>query len=152
MKKIVKLTENDIKRMVRKVVNEISYGTVDDAQSVNYDTFGDLSHSFWKFESKLGELEEEFKEVEPSLYQNRNFNAWRTDSNNPYMNKIFSLMLKIESNLSSIREASDKINNILERKENQRDNFNQATMNYDNIHQNDDISWDEYRKGEINNV
>ncbi len=152
MKKIVKLTENDIKRMVRKVVNEISYGTVDDAQSVNYDTFGDLNHSFWKFESKLGELEEEFKEVEPSLYQNRNFNAWRTDSNNPYMNKIFSLMLKIESNLSSIREASDKINNILERKENQRDNFNQATMNYDNIHQNDDISWDEYRKGEINNV
>lgn len=152
MKKIVKLTENDIKRMVRKVVNEISYGTVDDAQSVNYDTFGDLNHSFWKFESKLGELEEEFKEVEPSLYQNRNFNAWRMDSNNPYMNKIFSLMLKIESNLSSIREASDKINNILERKENQRDNFNQATMNYDNIHQNDDISWDEYRKGEINNV
>ena len=152
MKKIVKLTENDIKRMVRKVVNEISYGTVDDAQSINYNTFGDLNHTFWRFESKLGELEEEFKEVEPNLYQNRNFNAWRTDSNNPYMNKIYSLMLSIESNISKIREASDEINKILERKESQRNNFSDAMSKYDNVHGNDDISWDEYKSGNINNV
>ena len=39
---------------------------------------------------------------------------------------------------------------ILIRKEKQRDSFERATRDYDNAHENDDVSWDEYRKGEIN--
>ena len=32
------------------------------------------------------------------------------------------------------------------------DNFEKAINDYDNAHENDDVSWDEYRKGEINNI
>jgi len=152
MKKVIRLTESDLHKMIENAINEISYGTVDDAQSVGYDTFGDLWHSFWQFDSKLEELEDKFKEIEPNLYQNRNFNAMRTSKNNPYMNKIYSLMLKIQSNIEGIREASDAINSILERKKAQNDNFENSTMKYDAAHQYDDISWDEYKNGEINNV
>ena len=31
-------------------------------------------------------------------------------------------------------------------------NITNATMDYDNAHENDDVSWDEYRKGEIRNI
>jgi len=148
MSKRIKLTE----KQINKAINEISYGTVDDAKSIGYSTFSDLWHSFWQFDSKLEELEEQFKELEPNLYQNRNFNAFRTSQNNPYMNKIYSLMLKIQSNIEGIREASDTINGILERKEKQNDNFENSTMKYDAAHQYDDISWDDYKRGEINNV
>jgi hypothetical protein len=153
MKKVIKLTESDLRKMIKNAINEISYGTVDDAQSVGYDTFSDLWHNFWRLETPLEELENTFKdEVEPSLYQNRNFNAFRTSENNPYMNKISSLMFKIQNGLAEIRNAYDEINGILERKRNQNDNFEDSTMKYDAAHQYDDMSWDEYKNGEINNV
>jgi hypothetical protein len=66
------------------------------------------------------------------------------------MNKIYSLMLKIEKNLSELRVASDEINGILERKKNQNDSFEDSIMKFDKEHNDDDISWDDYRKKEIN--
>ena len=151
MKKVIRLTESDLHKMIENAINEISYGTVDDAQSVGYDMFSDLWHNFWRLEPPLEELENTFKdEVEPSLYQNRNFNALRTSENNPYMNKISSLMFKIQNGLAEIRNAYDEINGILERKKNQNDNFQNATEKFDNENYDDDISWNDYRKKEIN--
>ena len=147
MKKVIKLTEGQLK----KAVNEISLGTVDDAQTIGYNTFSDLWHNFWRLESPLEELENTFKdEVEPSLYQNSNFNALRLNANNPYMNKIFSLMLKMQNNLSELRNTYDEMNSIIERKRRQNDNFSDAQLKFDIKHSNDDISWDDYRKMEIN--
>ena len=147
MKKVIKLTENQIK----KAVNEISYGTVDDAQAIGYNTFSDLWHNIWRLESPLEELENTFKdEVEPSLYQNSNFNALRPNYNNPYMNKIFSLMIKMQNNLSDLRNTYDEMKSIIERKRRQNDNFSYAQLKFDNKHSNDDISWNDYRKMEIN--
>jgi hypothetical protein len=151
MKKVIRLTESDLHKMIKNSINEISYGAVADAQDVGYDTFSDLWHNFWRFDSSLEELENTFKdEVEPSLYQNSNFNALNTSGNNPYMNKIYSLMLKIEKNLSELRVASDEINGILERKKNKNDSFEDSIMKFDKEHNDDDISWDDYRKKEIN--
>ena len=32
MKKVIRLTESDLRKMIKNAINEISYGTVDDAQ------------------------------------------------------------------------------------------------------------------------
>ena len=147
MTKRIRLTE----KQIEKAINEISLGTVDDAQTIGYNTFSDLWHNFWRLETPLEELENTFKdEVEPSLYQNGNFNALRTNDNNPYMNKIFSLMLKMQNNLSELRNTYDEMNSIIERKRRQNDNFSDAQLKFDIKHSNDDISWDDYRKMEIN--
>lgn len=151
MKKVIKLTESDLRKMIKNAINEINYGAVDDAQAVGYDTFSDLWHNFWRLETPIEELEYIFKEeVSPSLYQNRNFNIYKPEENNPNLNKIHSLMVRMQNNLSELRETYDKINGILERKKNQNNNFQNATEKFDNENYDDDISWNDYRKKEIN--
>ena len=148
MTKKVKLTEEQI----NKAINEISYGTVDDANSINHNTFWGLQNGsmdygwadgFVNFYNKLGSLEESFEDFTPNLPK---------DSTNPHIAKINSLVGKISSYLMAIRTCSDEINNIFERKEKQRDNFDNSISNYDKAHGNDDISWDEYKNGEIHNI
>ena len=148
MTKRVRLTEKQMK----KAINEISYGTVDDANSINHNLFwgaqnGTSDNSFHdgfdSFYNRLEELEYDFGEFIHNL---------KTDSTNPNIIKINSLVSKLSNYLEAIRTCSDEINNIFIRKEKQRDNFNNAISNYDNAHSNDDVSWNEYKKGEINNI
>ena len=156
MKKKIRLTETDlnriIKRQVKKAINEISYGTVDDAQAINHNLFWglqngsrdyDFEDGFDNFMRDLGKLEEDFDGI------TYNFPEDRTNSN---IEKIRSLLGVLHGQINDIKECANKINDILIRKEKQRDNFERATMDYDNAHENDDVSWDEYRKGEINNI
>jgi hypothetical protein len=42
------------------------------------------------------------------------------------------------------------MNSIIERKRKQNDNFSDSQLKFDIKHSNDDISWDDYRKMEIN--
>ena len=148
MTKRVKLTE----KHVRKAINEISYGTVDDANSINRNLFWNLQNGtrdndwddgFDHFYDKLSELEEHFESFT---------NNFKQDSSNPNINKIGSLIYKIGNSLMNIRNCSDEINKILQRKERQRDNFDDAMMEYDTMWGEDNRTWDEYRNGEINNV
>ena len=146
MKKRIRLTEEQIK----KAINEISYGTVDDAQAINHNLFWGLQNGsrdygfedgFDNFMRDLGKLEEDFDNF------TYNFPQERTNSN---IEKIRSLLGVLHGHLTGVKECANEINNILVRKEKQRDNLERATMDYDNAHENDDVSWDEYRKGEIN--
>ena len=156
MKKRIRLTESDLNRIIKgqmkKAINEISYGTVDDAQAINHNLFWNLQNGtsdnayhdgFDNFYNKLEELEYDFGEFVHNL---------KSNSTNSNIIKINSLVNKLSNYLMAIRECTDEIDNILKRKEKQRDNFEKATMDYDNAHANDDISWDEYRKGEVNNI
>lgn len=146
MVKRVKLTEKQIK----KAINEISYGTVDNAYATNHNLFWNAQNGtsdnsfrdgFDSFCNKLEELEYAFEEFIPNL---------KNDSTNSNIIKINSLVNKLASYLEAIRTCSNEINNIFIRKEKQRNNFNDAIRDYDNAHANDDMSWDEYRNGEIN--
>jgi hypothetical protein len=146
MTKRIKLTE----KQIEKAINEISYGTVDDANSINHNLFWGAQNGtsdngyydgFDNFYNKLEELEYAFNDFTPNLKNN---------SANSNIIKINSLVNKISNYLTAIRTCSDEINNIFIRKEKQRDNFDNAIRDYDNAHGNDDISWDEYKKGEIN--
>ena len=148
MRKRVRLTEEQMK----KAINEISYGTVDDAQAINHNLFWGAQNGtsdnafhdgFDSFYNRLEELEYDFGEFVHNL---------KSNSTNPNIIKINSLANKIYNYLTEIRTCSDEINNIFIRKEKQRDNFEKATMDYDNAHANDDVSWDEYRKGEIRDL
>ena len=148
MVKRVKLTE----KQMNKAINEISYGTVDNAYATNHNLFwnaqnGTSDNSFHdgfdSFYNKLEELEYDFGEFVHNL---------KNDSANPNIIKINSLVNKLASYLEAIRTCSNEINNIFIRKEKQRDNFDNAIRDYDNAHANDDMSWDEYKKGEVNNI
>ncbi len=148
MTKRVKLTE----KQVKKAINEISYGTVDDANSINFNTFWKLQNGsreieyvdgFDNFYRKLEDLESALEEFTPNLPK---------DNVNPNIIKINSLVSKLYSHLAAVRTCSDEINNIFIRKENQRNNFDDAISNYDKAHENDDMSWNEYKNGEINNI
>ena len=156
MRKRVRLSESDLNRIikgqVKKTINEISYGTVDDANSINFNTFWKLQNGsreieyadgFDNFYRKLEDLESALEEFAPNLPK---------DSTNPNIIKINSLVSKLYSHLAAVRTCSDEINNIFIRKENQRNNFDNAISNYDKAHENDDMSWDEYKNGEINNI
>lgn len=148
MTKRVRLTE----RQMNKAINEISYGTVDDANSINFNSFWklqngsreiDYADGFDNFYNNLERLESAFKEFTPNLPE---------DSTNPNINKIKSLVSKLSNYLMAIRTCSDEINNIFLRKENQRNNFDDAISKYDKVHGDDDVSFDEYKRGEINNI
>ena len=158
MRKRVRLSESDLNRIikgqVKKTINEISYGTVDDANSINFNTFWKLQNGsreieyvdgFDNFYRKLEDLESALEEFAPNLPK---------DSANPNIIKINSLVSKLYSHLAAVRTCSDEINNIFIRKEKQRDNFDDAIRNYDDAHysEDDDLSWDDYRNGEINNI
>ena len=158
MRKRVRLSESDLNRIikgqVKKTINEISYGTVDDAKSINHNLFWGLQNGsreieyvdgFDNFYRKLEDLESALEEFTTNLPK---------DSANPNIIKINSLVSKLYSNLAAVRTCSDEINNIFIRKEKQRDNFDDAIRNYDDAHysEDDDLSWDDYRKGEINNI
>jgi len=146
MRKRVRLTEEQMK----KAINEISYGTLSDAESKSFYNFNDLCREYWRFHDKIDELESEFEEFEPNLYQNSNFNAFRPDKNNATINKIFSLMLKIKTQLSALRNTSETLNSILERKGKQMDNFQDAIRNIDN---NPNLDWTEnYDNKEIRDL
>lgn len=137
---------------MKKAINEISYGTVDDAKSINHNLFWNLQNGsrdyefndgFDTFSKDLEQLEEDFE----------NFTyLFPKDNTNPNIGKIRSILGVLYGHLTGIKECADEINNILLRKEKQRDNFEKAINDYDNAHENDDVSWDEYRKGEINNI
>lgn len=98
MKK-VKLSEESYK----KLVNEISYGTVDRAYSRANDLFWDVRTSFDDF----------YNALQDAIYNTKYNSEEGEETNNPYLEKIMKL--------------SEPIYDILIRKGNQQDNFFDST-------------------------
>jgi len=114
-----------------KLVNEISYGTVTNAYDINNDMFQDMIFAFGDFYDSIENIESPFKEFRDALYQNRNFDIYHLDKNNPFLNKIHSLNVAIGNNLSKIKEYVEEIKKILDRKGNQSKNFDNEILKAD---------------------
>jgi len=127
MAKKINLTE----KQLHKALNEISYGTVSDARDVNNDLFGDITYSFERFYEEIDYLDRALQDYQNDLYQNRNFNIYRQSTNNRYQNQISSLSMSIESHLSEIKTCADRIKVILDRKNRQLKNFDDAILKAD---------------------
>ena len=67
MKKRIKLSESDLNRIVKRVINEISYGLVDNASSISDKVFYDMEMAFQDFYDTI---------------------KYNVDTNNPYVKKI----------------------------------------------------------------
>ena len=148
MTKRVRLTE----RQMNKAINEISYGTVDDAYQKDYNLFNSIIGNHERFNDSLKELKSDFKYLENNLYQNDYFNSFNPEKNNNNFNKINESLREIGKYINYIETISDNLKVFLERKETQINNFSNSMLKYDKAHGNDDISWDEYKKGEVNNI
>lgn len=148
MTKRVRLTE----RQMNKAINEISYGTVDDAYQKDYNLFNSIIGNHERFNDSLKELKSDFKYLENNLYQNDYFNSFNPEKNNNNFNKINESLREIGKYINYIETISDNLKVFLERKETQINNFSDSMLKYDKAHGNDDISWDEYKKGEVNNI
>lgn len=148
MTKRVRLTE----RQMNKAINEISYGTVDDAYQKDYNLFNSIIGNHERFNDSLKELKSDFKYLENDLYQNDYFNSFNPEKNNHNFNKINESLREIGKYINYIETISDNLKVFLERKESQINNFSNSMLKYDKAHGNDDISWDEYKKGEVNNI
>lgn len=127
MAKKINLTE----KQLHKALNEISYGTVSGARDINNDLFGDITYSFERFYEEIDNLDEALQNYQNDLYQNRNFNIYRQSTNNRYQNQISSLSMSIESHLSEIKTCADRIKAILDRKNRQLKNFDDAILKAD---------------------
>lgn len=148
MTKRVRLTE----RQMNKAINEISYGTVDDAYQKDYNLFNSIIGNYERFNNSLKELKSDFEYLENDLYQNDYFNNFNPEKNNHNLNKIDKSLREIGKYINYIETISDNLKVFLERKESQINNFSNSMLKYDKAHGNDDISWDEYKKGEVNNI
>ena len=148
MTKRVRLTE----KQMNKAINEISYGTVDDAYQKDYNLFNSIIGNHERFNDSLKELKSDFKYLENNLYQNDYFNSFNPEKNNNNFNKINESLREIGKYINYIETISDNLKVFLERKETQINNFSDSMLKYDKAHGNDDISWDEYKKGEVNNI
>jgi hypothetical protein len=64
MRKRVRLSESDLNRIikgqVKKTINEISYGTVDDAYQKDYNLFNSIIGNHERFNDSLKELKKWF--------------------------------------------------------------------------------------------
>jgi predicted nucleic acid-binding Zn-ribbon protein len=156
MKKRIRLTESDLNRIVKgqmkKAINEISYGTVKDAADISRDTFSDLIREYWGVENAIEELDSAFEEFEPNLYQNRNFSLYgrKARENNPTMIEIYFLMSRMKNNIETLTDISSKLKSILERKEKQINNFDDAVYKADS---NPNLDWTEdYDNEEIRDL
>ena len=135
---------------MKKAINEISYGTVDNAYAINHNLFWglqngsrdyDFNDGFDTFMRDLDKLEEDF---DAFTY---NFPQERTNSN---VEKIRSLLGVLYGQITDIKECANKINGILIRKEKQRDNFQDTIRNIDN---NPNLDWTEnYDNKEIRDL
>ena len=103
--KTVKLSEESYNKLKNRLVNEISYGTVDRA----YDRANDL---FWDVKSQF---EDFYNTLEDAIYKARyeNHNKVNYGESNPYLEKI--------------KELAEPIYDILKKKKNQQDKFFDAT-------------------------
>ena len=152
MSKKIKLTE----RQLGKTINEISYGKVSDAYDKNGELFDDFHGAYDTFDDfyeKLEDLVNVFYSAQNALFYNSNFNSMNPKDNNKYHNNINALFNNIYFSLSDAKKYSDKVKNILDRKEKQKDNFYDAMSKYDEKYGADDnLSYDDFKNGEINNV
>ena len=148
MTKRVRLTE----KQMNKAINEISYGTVDDAYQKDYNLFNSIIGNYERFNNSLKELKSDFEYLENDLYQNDYFNNFNPEKNNHNLNKIDKSLREIGKYINYIETISDNLKVFLERKETQINNFSDSMLKYDKAHGTDDISWDEYKKGEVNNI
>ena len=152
MSKKIKLTE----RQLGKTINEISYGKVSDAYDKNGELFDDFHGAYDTFDDfyeKLEDLVNVFYSAQNALFYNSNFNSMNPKDNNKYHNNINALFNNIYFSLSDAKKYSDEVKNILDRKEKQKDNFYDAMSKYDEKYGADDnLSYDDFNNGEINNV
>lgn len=88
-----------------RLVNEISYGTVDNAYRRSMDIFSDAQSAFEEFYNALTD----------ALYNVQYESGEYEQTSNPYLNKI--------------KEHADAIYDIFNQKMNQRDKFFDATTN-----------------------
>lgn len=103
--KTVKLSEESYNKLKNRLVNEISYGTVDRAYDRANDLFGDVKSQFEDF----------YNTLEDAIYKARyeNHNKANYGESNPYLEKI--------------KELAEPIYDILIKKKNQQDKFFDAT-------------------------
>ncbi len=137
---------------MKKAINEISYGTVDDAYQKDYNLFNSIIGNHERFNDSLKELKSDFKYLENDLYQKDYFNSFNPEKNNHNFNEIDKSLREIGKYINYIETISNNLKVFLERKETQINNFSDSMLKYDKAHGNDDISWDEYKKGEVNNI
>lgn len=114
MKKI-RLSEESLNKLEKRLVNEISYGTVERASDK-----GDMifTHLYSAFEDFLSALNESILDSEQGA------NGYKQNAN-PYLLKI--------------KEMSEPIQDILLRKRDQIDNFNQELNKFDELSWHDDM-------------
>lgn len=152
MSKKIKLTE----RQLGKTINEISYGTVSNAYEKNgelFDEFHGAYDTFDDFYEKLKDLEDVYQYAINGLLSNPNFDLFHLEKNNKYHNRINSLFSNIHYSLKDLIKYSDEVKNILDRKEKQKDNFYDSMSKYDKKYgADDDLSYNDFMNGEINNV
>lgn len=101
--KTVKLSEESYNKLKKRLVNEISYGTVDRAYDRSNDLFSDVHSAFEDFYNVLGDAM--FK----AKYESRE----GEQTSNPYLEKI--------------KGYADIIYDMLNKKSNQQDKFFDAT-------------------------
>lgn len=101
MKK-VKMNESAYERLKKRLINEISYGTVEKAANKSYDLYHELSDSFDEFVSCLDE----------ALFKDGQDGG---DRQNPYLVKIKELSKQIEEIIDTKVKQMDRFNGELDK-------------------------------------
>ena len=135
MKKKIKLSEEKFKKIFKNNLNEITFGDIENAQNRSYELFGflkykisSISDSIDKAIDTLNEFDTEFSTC---YSKGANFNEIGYMTQNPYIKKIDALANQLRERLSSAEDVASEIQGILDRKDAQKDNFDQEMNNID---------------------
>ena len=136
MKKIIKINEDSFNRLFNNSINEITLGTIDDAEIRSYDLFGGLDSKIDSVIYSLRDALENYDEFYNSLSDSLKNGVRPSDGigysrQNPYLSKIEMLADQLKDTLESAENIASEIESIVNKKTAQRRNFSNETNNID---------------------